>query len=120
MSFKLLRIHRLRKRAVFRKVYEDGRFVANRLLALHFLPNPENRQRVGFAAGKKLGGATVRNRCKRRLRECYRLQREMMPAGMDCIIVARKALLDADWTALTADFRDALRRSRGRIDNKRQ
>jgi len=89
-------------------------------LALHFLPNPENRQRVGFAAGKKLGGATVRNRCKRRLRECYRLQREMMPAGMDCIIVARKALLDADWTALTAAFRDALRRSRGRIDNKRQ
>ena len=120
MSFKLLRIHRLRKRAVFRKVYEDGRFVANRLLAFHFLPNPENRPRVGFAAGKKLGGATVRNRCKRRLRECYRLHREMMPAGMDCIIVARKALLGADWTALTAAFRDALRRSRGMIDKNRQ
>ena len=120
MRCKLLRIHRLRKRAVFRKVYEDGRFVANRLLAFHFLPNPENRQRVGFAAGKKLGGATVRNRCKRRLRECYRLNRDKMPAGMDCIIVARKALLQADWAALTAAFRDALRRSRQMIDNKRQ
>lgn len=120
MRCKLLRIHRLRKRAVFRKVYEDGRFVANRLLAFHFLPNPENRQRVGFAAGKKLGGATVRNRCKRRLRECYRLNLENMPAGTDCIIVARKAVVQADWAALTNAFRDALRRSRQMIESKRQ
>ena len=119
MNFKLLRIHRLRKRAVFRKVYEDGRFVANRLLAFHFLPNPENRQRVGFAAGKKLGGAVLRNRCKRRLRECYRLCQDRLPEGMDCIIVARKAMIDADWQPLLAAFQDLIRRGRAMVESSR-
>ena len=112
MAMKLLKKSRLRKRSLFRKVYEEGRFVANKMMAMHFIPNPDHSRRIGFSAGKKLGGAVVRNRCKRRLRECYRLHQNEMPAGVDLIIVARRALVNAKWELIVGAFLDALRRSR--------
>ena len=112
MAFKLYKESRLRKRSLFRKVYEEGRFVANKMMAMHFIPNPDQARRIGFSAGKKLGGAVVRNRCKRRLRECYRLHQNEMPAGVDLIIVARRALVNAKWELIVGAFLDALRRSR--------
>ena len=112
MTFKLNKESRLRKRSLFRKVYEEGSFVANKMMAMHFIPNPDHSRRIGFSAGKKLGGAVVRNRCKRRLRECYRLHQNEMPAGVDLIIVARRALVNAKWELIVGAFLDALRRSR--------
>ena len=112
MTFKLNKESRLRKRSLFRKVYEEGRFVANKMMAMHFIPNPDHSRRIGFSAGKKLGGAVVRNRCKRRLRECYRLHQNEMPAGVDLIIVARRALVNAKWELIVGAFLDAFRRSR--------
>jgi len=119
MGFKLLKKVHLRKRSVFRKVYEEGRFIANRLMAIHFTPNPEHSRRIGFSAGKKLGGAVVRNRCKRHLRECYRLHQNVIPADMDMIIVARRAMVGAKWECVLAAFLEVLRRSRLMIEKNR-
>lgn len=119
MTFKLNKESRLRKRSLFRKVYEEGRFVANKMMAMHFIPNPDHSRRIGFSAGKKLGGAVVRNRCKRRLRECYRLHQNEMPAGVDLIIVARRALVNAKWELIVGAFLDALRRSRVMSESNR-
>jgi ribonuclease P protein component len=112
MSLKLLRETRLRKRALFRKVYEEGRFVANHMLAVHFIPQLGHSRRIGFSAGKRLGNAVVRNRCKRRLRECYRLHQFEVPLGMDMIVVARRDLVNAKWEKIVSAFLDAIRRSR--------
>ena len=111
MNFKMIRKNRLRKRSVFRKVYEEGRSAANFMLAIHLLPNPDHAQRVGFSAGKRLGNAVVRNRCKRRLRECWRLHQQDMPPGMDIIIVARRAMVNANWDKIEVAFSDTFRRS---------
>ena len=119
MGLKLLRKNRLRKRSVFRKVYEDGRFVANPMMSFHFFLNIDNSRRIGFAAGKKLGSAVVRNRCKRRLRECYRLYQDKVPAGVDCIVVARRAMVNANWETIVRAFLDIVRRSQGIIENNR-
>jgi len=119
MGLKFLKQIHLRKRSVFRKVYEDGRFIANRMMAVHFMPNPEQARRIGFSAGKRLGSAVVRNRCKRRLRECYRLHQLDVPAGMDIIFVARRSMVGAKWTDIVAAFLEALRRSRGMIEKNR-
>jgi ribonuclease P protein component len=119
MGLKLLKKNHLRKRSLFRKVYEEGRFIANRMMAVHFLPNPEHSRRIGFSAGKRLGSAVLRNRCKRRLRECYRLHQDFVPIGMDMIIVARRSMVDAKWMEIISAYLDALQRSRLMIEKNR-
>ena len=59
--------------------------------------------RVGFTVGKVLGGAVVRNRMKRRLREAVRLH-GMIPAAMDVVINPKKSLLTADLSTCSARF----------------
>lgn len=70
--------------------------------------------RAAFVVAKKLGKATVRNRLRRRLRECYRSQEarlEMRLAGSDLIFFATAAALTADTKELDAALAQLLRRA---------
>ena len=62
--------------------------------------------RVGFTVGKVLGGAVVRNRMKRRLRETVRLH-GMIPVAMDVVINPKKSLLTAGFVDLQREIRRA-------------
>ncbi|MEX0750507.1 MAG: ribonuclease P protein component [Dehalococcoidia bacterium] len=88
------RDQRLRRRKDFAAVYRTGRAQGNRLLVVRIHPNEGDITRFGFVAGKVVGGAVVRNRVKRRLREAAR-KLDVKP-GLDIIIGARKAAADAD------------------------
>lgn len=57
--------------------------------------------RVGFTVGRALGGAVVRNRMKRRLREAVRISRPREGVNADVVINPKKSLL-------TLDFADVL------------
>ncbi len=85
---------KLRKNKNFQAVYKDGRSVSNRLLVLYMLPNQSAVSKIGFAAGKRLGNAVVRNRVKRMMREAFRLNRDQLPVGYDYILVGRKPAVD--------------------------
>lgn len=65
--------------------------------------------RVGFTATKKIGGAVVRNRAKRRLREAARV---MIPAharpGYDYVLIARGGAPTRPWDRLLDDVKSAL------------
>ena len=119
MNLKLSKLNRLRKNKEFRKVFEEGFFASNSILTIHLVPNVSMRRRVGFTAGKKLGSAVIRNRCKRRLRECYRLYQQDVPPGMDMVIVARKTLINATWLRLKTAFAEAVQRSRNIVEKRR-
>ncbi len=79
---------RLSTRAEFSRVYREGCRYPGEALILYFRPTDESR-RLGVTARRRLGGAVVRNRAKRRLREAFkRLERRMCARG-DIVLVAR-------------------------------
>jgi ribonuclease P protein component len=105
---------RLRSRHEFTAVQEGGRRVAARYMTLLGRPNDLDRDRLGVVAARRVGGAVVRNRAKRRLRELFR--RELSTDGrapgeraLDVVAIARRELADAPFAALEADFQRALR-----------
>lgn len=112
MIYKLSKQGLLHKNKHFQAVYHSGKSVANRLAVLYVLPNPGHTRRIGFAAGKRLGGAVVRNRVKRLLRESYRLQQEQLIDGFDLVLVGRKPMLTADLAAVKKAFIDLCKRAK--------
>ena len=74
----------------------------------------DNAKRVGFTVTKKIGGAVVRNRMKRRLRA---LAREFLPAGgfvgADHILIGRAGGIERDFALMRAEIVRALGRLRG-------
>jgi ribonuclease P protein component len=102
---------RLLRHVDFERVYKQGRrhFAAH--MTVFYLPRRVNENaaegvRVGFTVGKVLGGAVVRNRMKRRLREAVRLH-GMIPAAMDIVINPKKALLTAPFVLVQREIHRA-------------
>ena len=69
--------------------------------------------RVGFTVTKKIGGAVVRNRMKRRFRA---LAREIVPlrgfAGADHVMIGRAKGIERDFGLLRSELAGALDRLR--------
>ena len=106
---------RLRSRAEFDAVQSGGRRVAARYMILIGQPNTLSQDRLGIIASRRLGGAVVRNRAKRRLRELFR--KRAAPAAMDSrsfdvVAIPRRELASAPFAVIDADFQSALRRLR--------
>ncbi|MBO4401549.1 MAG: ribonuclease P protein component [Selenomonadaceae bacterium] len=79
----------------FQEIYAKSRAFSNKNLVLHVSGNPNLKGKVGFAAGRRLGGAVVRNRVKRILREAFRLNQHNISTDCAIVIVARKPLVNA-------------------------
>ncbi len=97
----------LKRRNEFQRVYHAGRSYAGRYLVLYVFENRAKRgQRglVGFAAGKKLGCAAVRNRVKRVLREAYRQNQLLVREGVTLLLVGRKPCTKAKSQAAGQEF----------------
>ena len=70
-------------------------------------------KRVGFTVTKKIGGAVVRNRMKRRLQA---LARELLPTGgfpgADHVLIGRSGGIERDFALLRQELANALERLR--------
>jgi ribonuclease P protein component len=67
--------------------------------------------RFGFTVSKKVGGAVVRNRVRRRLRALTAaLDPAQVQPGFDYVLIARTAAINRDFTALKADLDQAISR----------
>ena len=91
------RRHRLSRSRDFDAVYRHGRSVSTRFLVLYSFDRDEEGgdARLGLAVPKAVGGAVVRNRIKRQLKEIWRERIERVPAGKDFVIVVRPGLPEA-------------------------
>lgn len=76
--------HRLNRNRQFSYVYRKGIKASNRDLTLLYVKNTQ--QRVGFSVSKKVGCAVIRNRTKRRLRECVRPWLPILKNGLFVVV----------------------------------
>lgn len=78
------------------RLFREGRRSSSYLLTVLSVDGAcaEGRGRCAFIAGKKLGPAPLRNRCKRVMRECAR-ELEAPWVGHDVAFVARRKIATA-------------------------
>jgi len=73
---------------------------------------PHGTMRYGITVTKKIGGAVIRNRMKRRFRE---LLRALLPAhgiaGADHVLIGREGGIERDFASLREELHAALARS---------
>jgi ribonuclease P protein component len=107
------RAQRVRSPRDFQRVRRLGRSVSGRLLTLGFAPceQREAPTRAGFSASKRVGGAVVRNRLKRRLREALRRLLPALAPGWDLVLTARAAAAEASYEALASEVQALLTRA---------
>jgi ribonuclease P protein component len=102
-------IERLRTRAQFLSVRSGERSARPTVLVEAKRRAAAGPMGLGLTATKKIGGAVVRNRARRRLREAAR---RLLPlyglAGVDYVLVARQSTPEAAWEALLDDLQNAL------------
>ncbi len=96
----------LRNSQQFRRVYEHGHRIHTPFFSAFFLRNGAGERRYGFTVTRKIGGAVVRNRCKRRLREIVR-KYELCPSypdSFDLVFNVKPEMAGADFKQLQESF----------------
>jgi len=79
----------LKRNHEFKRLYNKGKSAASQYAVVYCRRNGGRKNRLGVTVSTKLGGAVVRNRIRRRLKEIYRLSEEKLTPGYDVVIVAR-------------------------------
>ncbi|HTB84032.1 MAG TPA: ribonuclease P protein component [Candidatus Sulfotelmatobacter sp.] len=104
---------RLRQNRDFARVRQKGeRLVLGCLIAnWHKLPEGET-PKLGVVTSKKIGGAVIRNRARRLLRESFRLHQHEMSQPVELVLVARNSIAGKGLADVEKDFLGAMRRAR--------
>ena len=92
------------RRGEFDAVYRAGKRRSSSHFTVFFRANQLPVSRFGFSIKKALGGAVVRNRIRRRIREIVRCHRMEIPAGWDIVIHPKSSVARAEFVVLTADL----------------
>lgn len=102
---------RMRSPSDFKRAYAKGAREDAGGIIVYATPNGLSHARLGISIGRRAGGAVVRNRLKRLLREAFRLDQHALGAGLDMVVVVR-----AHAERPLGDYRAALLRAakRGR------
>ena len=99
----------MRKPSDFQRVYKKGKRFDGRFISVFILPSETDVQRVGITASKKISNkAHDRNRCKRLLRETFRLSRAELAeldTKFDWVLNARRSLLSVKLEKPLTEFR---------------
>ncbi len=95
---------RIRKKKDFLVLYKKGRRYKTRFFSLIYSTSALPYSRVGVVASRKVGGAVVRNKAKRWMRELFRRNRDLLGSPVDMLIVALPDMAGAAWAEVREAF----------------
>lgn len=102
--------HRLGSRPQFLSVQRSGRRQKCPDFVVLWRPNGLDASRLGVTVSKRVGNAVTRNRVKRHVREAFRRGREILPAGLDLVIVARPSAATLTGSVIASQLHRTFRR----------
>src|SRR5579872_5775849 len=85
----------------FRRVYDHGSRYSGPFFAAFYAPLADDGRstgsgpKVGFTVPRSLGGAVVRNRIRRRVREAVRLRLDQLSPQWEIVFNPRRAAIDS-------------------------
>ncbi len=104
------RQYRLKRRAAFAYVYRKGERTSAHNLVLLSAHSREGLK-IGLSVSKKVGGAVVRNRVKRLLREAIGPLTESVDAGYMYVLIAKPSLAQRDYKEVCDEVRAVFERA---------
>ena len=97
----------------FTRLWERGQRLPCGCLIANWQELPAgSASRLGLIAGARIGGAVVRNRARRLLRESFRLHQQDLGRPLDLVLVARPSIVGKCFADVERDFLTALRKAR--------
>ena len=115
------RDRRIRRRADFVRIQKTGRPVRTRHFVMLVAAREERGpSRLGVVAARSSGGAVVRNRIKRLCRESFRLATELVPDGIDLVVIARAGAGDLGLRQVQEEWNGARPRLRAECEKVRK
>jgi ribonuclease P protein component len=108
-------MERITRTGDYRRVYDNGTKLHGRHLMLFFIGSDRTETRVGITVSGKVGGACIRNRAKRRLREALKTELAVQQnlAHKDLVFVAKGGIRDASFEEIQKDIRTLLKKAAG-------
>ena len=111
-SLSFPKTRRLTHRSEYEHVKRDGITQRGKLLMLNVMPSGNSALwRAGFVTSGRVGGAVVRNRVRRRLREIVRRHQHQLRKGVWFVIVARHEAATVSYAALKDEWLRLARRA---------
>jgi len=91
MDQRFPRSDRILRGSDFQRIYARRSSASDEVLLVYACENGLTGPRIGLSVSRKVGGAVVRNRWKRMLREAFRLSKAELPRGADLVVIPRQS-----------------------------
>ena len=109
---RLRKTARLQQQRDFARVRQQGQRLALGCLIVNWHSLPEGAvPRLGVVTSRKIGGAVVRSRARRLLRESFRQHQNELAQPVELVLVARNSIAEKKFVEVEKDFLTALRRA---------
>ena len=109
---RLRRPARLRQQRDFARVRQQGQRLALGCLIANWHLLPEGTiPRLGVVTSRRIGGAVVRSRARRLLRESFRQHQYELAQPVELVLVARNSIAGKNFVEVEKDFLATLRRA---------